>query len=444
MACFVGALIAASVALVRTGTLPSATVVGARSIATIETSPPEAPVQVESALADASAANPSAANPIVPAQDDDAKDADDGDSEGEAEVEKATVKVKYPSAESDFDVELITALPVDNGDEVDNGDLLLEVSNRPMFVFEGSSPAVRSLTVGTSGDDVAQLERALSSLGYSVGAVDGTFDGATAAAVAQFYTDHGYALPDGKESDVEDLQDAQGKLAEAHVKREAALVALASATTPDLVESNDDLLDLQKAEADLKQSELKLNAFRAEEAPLVAIEARYVALRSAIVVGIESGTIDGNDPESISSAIAVELLALTNDDPDEFSDFDEMFEEIEEERLKNLEDLHEVQREIADEKADRDVFESEVDLAWDKIYELPSTEDEDDARADIAKVDVEIQNLEAEIARLAAKTGARMSIDEFVFAPNLPGEIDDLDVDVRDEADGTLLKIKTG
>lgn len=437
MACFVAALVIAGIALVRSTAPESAIAQGARATATIETELPEPGLSFEVAAA--------------PVQDDDAEDAeegseDEGESEGsdEPEPEKATIKVKYPSAESDFDVELITALPVENGDEVANGDLLVEVSNRPMFVLEGSSPAVRSLSVGTVGDDVAQLERALVALGYNVGEVDDTFDGSTAAAVAAFYDDRGYSLPEADEKDLEDLEDAQVKLAEAQVKRDAAVVALTAANAADPVQAQEDLFDLNKAQSELELSDTKLNNLRRIEADLHDLVARFARFRAEIENNIGTGVLDANDPESISESQAAELLFLVNDEPDDFDDFDEMYAELDQESDEAFELLASAIVDVADEESEREILQGEVDLAWHKYYEEPGTSDADDARTDIAEIDIEIGALKTQMGRLAVKTSPRLSIDEFVFAPNLPGEIDDVEVDLRDEADGTMLKIKTG
>jgi hypothetical protein len=65
--------------------------------------------------------------------------------------------------------------------------IAMMVSGRPVFVLRGATPMHRDIGPGDSGEDVLQLERALTRFGYSPGTVDGKYDGATAAAVAQMY-----------------------------------------------------------------------------------------------------------------------------------------------------------------------------------------------------------------------------------------------------------------
>jgi peptidoglycan hydrolase-like protein with peptidoglycan-binding domain len=81
---------------------------------------------------------------------------------------------------------IVTTLP-DPGVVVAPGDVLLTISGRPVFLFDGAQPTYRDLGPGMSGEDVAQLERGLQSSGFNPGAVDGFYDQATGLAVASLY-----------------------------------------------------------------------------------------------------------------------------------------------------------------------------------------------------------------------------------------------------------------
>ena len=78
------------------------------------------------------------------------------------------------------------------GSRVTNGTVLVEISGRPVFAIEGSTPMYRSLTLGAVGDDVKQLERALSKMGHFRGSPDRAFDKATARAVVALYSSAGH------------------------------------------------------------------------------------------------------------------------------------------------------------------------------------------------------------------------------------------------------------
>lgn len=81
---------------------------------------------------------------------------------------------------------IVTALPP-IGTVVAEGEVLFEVSGRPVVVLEGSTPSFRDLGPGMSGDDVAQLEEALDRLGLEPGPLDGRYDASTEAAVRRLY-----------------------------------------------------------------------------------------------------------------------------------------------------------------------------------------------------------------------------------------------------------------
>ncbi|MFJ8842831.1 peptidoglycan-binding protein [Streptomyces cyaneofuscatus] len=95
---------------------------------------------------------------------------------------------------------VVTELPVKTGDTVNVGDVVAEVSGRPVLVLPGRFPAYRDLRLGDKGPDVRQLQRALNGR-YGV-AVTGTYGTSTATAVKRLYEDSGYEAPVGEASDV--------------------------------------------------------------------------------------------------------------------------------------------------------------------------------------------------------------------------------------------------
>ncbi|MFH1264210.1 MAG: peptidoglycan-binding protein [Planctomycetota bacterium] len=86
---------------------------------------------------------------------------------------------------------VITTLPV-RDTQLNEGDVMLTASGRPVFVLQGEVPAYRDLVPGLSGADVLQLEHGLERLGFDPGPIDGTYDERTGAAVAAWYTSAGF------------------------------------------------------------------------------------------------------------------------------------------------------------------------------------------------------------------------------------------------------------
>jgi len=105
---------------------------------------------------------------------------------------------------------LVTGVRVKAGEDVSSGDPLLEVSGRPVVVFEGNVPAYRDLRPGADGDDVAQLQAALADRGFGSGEdPEGFFGSGTKGAVEEFYESIGFAAPTtGDEDQVEAADDA--------------------------------------------------------------------------------------------------------------------------------------------------------------------------------------------------------------------------------------------
>jgi peptidoglycan hydrolase-like protein with peptidoglycan-binding domain len=88
---------------------------------------------------------------------------------------------------------VVTGMFVRPGDAVHSGEVVAEVSDRPIFLLQGDLPLWRDLVPGESGKDVGELQAALADLGYSSGADQyGYFGAGTEAAVQAFYQAIGY------------------------------------------------------------------------------------------------------------------------------------------------------------------------------------------------------------------------------------------------------------
>jgi peptidoglycan hydrolase-like protein with peptidoglycan-binding domain len=86
---------------------------------------------------------------------------------------------------------LITSLSAKNA-QINEGDVLVTASGRPVLVLMGQIPAYRDLVPRLNGQDVRQLEEALKRLGFDPGPVDGVYDQQTSAAVAKLYKARGW------------------------------------------------------------------------------------------------------------------------------------------------------------------------------------------------------------------------------------------------------------
>ncbi len=101
-------------------------------------------------------------------------------------------KLSVPSSALKPTPGIVGALPI-AGAQLAEGDVVASASGRPLFLLAGARPMSRDLGPGSTGDDVSQLEEALTRLGFAPGPADGTYDDATAGAVSAWYTTNGYS-----------------------------------------------------------------------------------------------------------------------------------------------------------------------------------------------------------------------------------------------------------
>jgi hypothetical protein len=103
----------------------------------------------------------------------------------------APVEVRAPRGIRDGQV-VVTAQPRRPGTRVSEGDRLVEVSGRPVFLLRGPMPMYRNLRLGSNGPDVAQLQLALARLGFRTFDRSGWFGTSTEASLRRFYLARGY------------------------------------------------------------------------------------------------------------------------------------------------------------------------------------------------------------------------------------------------------------
>lgn len=181
----------------------------------------------------------------------------------------------------------VTATPRAAGDEIAEGEVVVEVSGRPLLTLQGAFPFYRDLSVGDSGADVFQLQSALSRMGHYHGAIDGQFGPQVSEAIADWYRNLGYAPPRAQDQDRTEavtqdadlpvlqagtaLDQAQRELdaARADVSRvddEAAAVVAAAQAAYDAVTSDEQSTEQDRREAKLQLDRATHEAQRLKEA----------------------------------------------------------------------------------------------------------------------------------------------------------------------------------
>ncbi|MFZ3595607.1 peptidoglycan-binding protein [Streptomyces sp. BH104] len=105
---------------------------------------------------------------------------------------------------------VVTKAPRPVGTRIRAGQVLTEISGRPVFALKGKVPVYRDLKPGSKGADVAQLQRALAGLGHTTGRdASGTFGAGTKSALAAFYASIGYSPVSAQSDGAATVQSAQ-------------------------------------------------------------------------------------------------------------------------------------------------------------------------------------------------------------------------------------------
>jgi len=149
---------------------------------------------------------------------------------------------------------IVTLPPKAPGSEVQEGDVFMEVSGRPVVVMTGVVPAFRPIAAGATGADVEQFERGLERLGFSPGVVDSVVDASTLAAVTAFYQHLGYPVIEPSAEQRARYENAAAAAAAAKHDLVGAEAAVTAATRPPTASerlANDNAVADARAAADL-------------------------------------------------------------------------------------------------------------------------------------------------------------------------------------------------
>ncbi|GAB2995170.1 hypothetical protein GCM10023080_071920 [Streptomyces pseudoechinosporeus] len=209
---------------------------------------------------------------------------------------------------------VITKISVEAGETVKNGQVLMEVSGRPVFVLRGKLPVYRDLRPGATGDDVAQLQKALGDLGHGTGSdTEGTFGAGTKSALESFYAFIGYDPLPAVDDDGETLKAAADAVKAAERALEDARDALGSAASGDGTngesgETGDLRKAVERAEEDLADARSVHAEAQAESGPMLpAGEALFLESFPARVDSV-SGAVGGEVSGTVMSVSSGRLV----------------------------------------------------------------------------------------------------------------------------------------
>jgi multidrug efflux pump subunit AcrA (membrane-fusion protein) len=308
---------------------------------------------------------------------------------------------------------VVTEPPPAPGTVVGEGDVVLEVGERPVIVLGGAVPMYRDLAPGTTGVDVRQLEESLVRLGYDPGPADGSMDATTGAAVAALFRDRGHRLRepdpsataglDAARAQVAQLEEQGGgaALAGARAEVRAAAAALAAARARGaaaIAQADADVAAVEvahrRAETAVGEADRRLAAARGGQHPDTAAPPTAEELRD-----LEQAAAVAADAAAVATgAVAPAHAART--------------------------------AVAAEQQAAVEAAAGALDTAEARLREVRGRSG-DAALADARRA----------LARAEAEAGPSVRRGELVFVPALPAAVTVVHVELGDRAEGVLAEL---
>ena len=341
----------------------------------------------------------------------------------------------------DGDSSVVTRVPALDAD-VAEGDAIVDVSGRPVFVLEGSAPMYRSLAPGSIGADVLAVEQALDRLGFSPGTVDTTYDAATETAIDAFYLSRGYASvgPSPTELDqLRQLRDAVGAAEQSLAQANAAL--LAASQQPHGAE----LLALQQSVQSARdavprtQATAQRNNDTAAQAVTAATTARDTATtkRNTAKTKLDAVSAAGAiSPDTQAPYTATEIAAFQSD----FADADAALAAAELELANAVSNQAAVYEQG---KADVVGATNAKVLAEAQLADATKPPDTTAAQQAVTDAQAALDRANQEHANADARIGTRLPSGEIVFVPALPSTVTTVTATVGGATSGDLLTLSS-
>jgi hypothetical protein len=335
---------------------------------------------------------------------------------------------------------VVTTLAAPNT-ELKEGSVILTASGRPLFVLQGAVPAYRDLGLGISGKDVLQLEEALARMGFKPGRIDGTYDGQTGAAVAEWYKSGGWEPFGPTATELANIQGLEESLATATKEKLAAKGAAAAAA-----------LAVEAAHATARHNNQV--AADALAAKLIERESFVPSSQGGVPVAVESARAKANYANQVAkSEVATKIWerALVVMDPKQTRTARMAAEakvELARAAALNTQLDGELAVQAAEKTAKLAARQYELAEAAVKVARLDSklaVKRAEDAQqvADLdAKLAAEKSNRATARLELArSRLGVQVPADEIAFLPSLPVRVDQATVLVGDAASGPVVTV---
>lgn len=319
---------------------------------------------------------------------------------GDAEFEGA-IDLELDATLGDGASRVVTGRVPDVDSLVEEGDVIIEVSGRPVFVLGGDLPGFREFKPGLEGDDVLQLETALQRLGFLEVEPDKLYGSATESAIEAMYEAAGYDAPAAREGEETQLDAARD---------------LVKARSEALANANDALSDALKPKT---ASQLQTERTTRRDL-LKAIEDAEDALDFT-----EKNTPSNALLNLITDMTTAQMLG------EDTSPFEQRLAQQEQADEQAVEDAKEavVLRKQALEDFEAGLVAAEQDRDTSNLQDQISRSSED------------LSEAEADLAELEEEIGVRLPVAEVVFLADLPRTVTAIDIKRGDFVAGPVMRI---
>jgi hypothetical protein len=347
---------------------------------------------------------------------------------GELQYEEPTpIRLAGPVGASAGATQVVTRAPEFDTPLAD-GDVLMEVSGRPVFVFQGVLPTYRSFEPGVSGPDVRQLEEALVRLGLDPGAVDGVHDDTTEAAIDAMYALRGYQSEGPTSEQRTRLRAAEKAVADAEAALGSARTALADAGKPltgaelirqqQALQTARDAVPTAQATATRRLDEENANVTAATTSRDAARAARDAARRARDAAAA---------PGAVNPTTGA---AYTTDELKELED------ELAAKEAALVEADGALRRAVSQRDTTANDMFLEVKRAADALVLAEATyaealapKDVSAARTAVTSAEERVDQARADLVLEQAQVGTKMPAGEMIFLPSLPTTVTEVAVE---------------
>jgi hypothetical protein len=327
----------------------------------------------------------------------------------------------------------IVTLAPEEGTDLTEGSLVIEVSGRPILILQGDLPMFRTIRPGDDGDDVLQLEEALARIGFDPGAVDGKYDGDTATGLDAWYRSLGYQPIGPNEQEQAELDAAKAAVDAASRDVTSAGQVLAAAKDP-LPQSVILELDAAVASAERALADAKANAEVADAAAAAAAAAAEQDVMDATAAK-ELADLQLTEGQAADPPLTPEELAVLEQAA---LDAAAALEEAEADLAQVLIDQDQTARDGANQVADA---EDHLAIETARRAEALAPPDTSDQEAALAEARSRLSEAQSEYNTLLAKTGVIAQRSEIMFMRRLPVRVNRVFVVRGDGVGGEVMQV---